>query len=217
MKCVHGVWLPEDEQHFVEMMGSTGNYQKDIFQAAMELVTTPKVFYDVGAHVGLWSLMAIKNGFKEIYAFEPNLETFECLKKNLDGQPYDYRAFLNNYGVAEVKNIFMKVVKEHEGNSGAVKLEGSKTDYNAAVTPINNCHLHNDIHRLNIKPHECLVKIDTEGMEASCVLGMDKILYALRPVVVVEQRTNQDALDILQKMGMVVKHQIRKDWILAWS
>jgi len=217
MKQVHDIWFPESEQHFVEMLGQTGGYQRDVFETAMNYVVSPKVFYDIGAHVGIWSLMAIKAGFREIYAFEPNPETFECLKKNLDNQPYNYRAYLSNYGVAEVKNIFMKVVESKQGNTGAVKLEPNEKDYNAVVAPININHLHNEISRLKMRSHECLVKIDTEGMEATCVLGMDKILYAYRPVVIVEQRTNEDALEILQKMGMIIKRQVRKDWVLAWS
>lgn len=221
MKQVHGVWMPEDETHFVAMMGETGNYQKDTFDIAMKYIKSPKVFYDVGAHIGLWSLQAIKAGFKTIHAYEPNPETFECLRANLDGRGGDYKAHLNNYGIARNRSS-MRLIKEKEGNSGAVKLDiditqaqsNDKTN-RVQLTPINDFFMPQDMK--GIKPHETLVKIDTEGMEAACILGMDKILYALRPVVCVEQRTNNDALKILQQMGMEVVKIVRRDYILTWQ
>lgn len=220
MKLVKGVWFPDDDNHFDRMMNDDGSYQRDIFQGAMEYVKSPKIFFDIGAHVGLWSLMAIGAGFSDLHAFEPNAKTFECLKANLKNKG---NCYLYKYGVAQIKDINMRVCEESVGNSGAVKLVNNEADRdkmlsNAAVAPISESFiLHEEIARLGIKTHDCLVKIDTEGMEATCVLGMDKIIYALHPVVVVEQRSNLDALDILQKMGMQISKQIRKDYILTWK
>lgn len=216
MKSINGVLFPDDEEHFARMVDSQGYYQKDIFLEAISHVTNPKIFYDIGAHVGLWSLMAIKHGFRTVYAYEPNQKTFQCLEANLSGRGGDYKAYLRNYGVSQIKNIFMKVIEETPYNSGAVKLIDDKDNPNAATAPIDGDCLYEMIEYYQLRPHQVLVKIDTEGMEAQCVLGMEKILYAFRPVVVVEQRTNNDALDILQKMGMYIVRTIRKDHILLW-
>jgi len=217
MKQVCGVWFPESDTHFkLGMIDEQGNYQKDIFDTAISYVKEPKIFYDIGAHVGLWSLMAHRAGFKKIEAYEPNLKTYECLEKNLDNK--DIKRFLWAHGVSEELR-FVEIVEVDINNSGAVTIKKlpRKEGSGPFVKPINNKHLHWDIELYDIKPHECLVKIDTEGMEADCVLGMDKILYALRPVVCVEQRTNHDALKILQQMGMKVVQQVRKDYILTWK
>lgn len=209
MKQHEGVWYPERDEYFPKMV-KNGYYQGDIFKEAMNYINTPKVFYDIGAHVGLWSLMCVNNGFREIHAFEPNPETYACLQKNLKGKAYLYR-----YGVSQIPNAWMEVVEEDATNTGAVKLVTSEKG-KAHATRIEAPCIHKKIAQYNIKPNECLVKIDTEGMEEACVLGMDKIIYALRPVVVVEQRHSQDALQILQDMGMQICKKIRKDWILKW-
>lgn len=218
MKQIYGVWLPEDDTHFPKMMNEDGTYQRDTFAACMEYVKEPKIFYDVGAHVGLWSLMAIKAGFKVINAYEPNPKTFACLERNLAGKNGEYKAHLSNHGIAEYEDK-LKLNEVDSCNSGAVTLSHWYGDWNKNaidVDNINNKHLHGAIDKFQIKPHEILVKIDTEGMEAECVLGMDKILYALRPVVCVEQRSNENALRILQQMGMQIVNQVRKDYILTW-
>ncbi len=203
MKQVYGIWLPEDDTHFEKVMNSDGSYQKDTFDYAISYMKNPRIFYDIGAHVGLWSLMAHKAGFKEIYAFEPNPITLACLEKNVGNKAKIYNRAVS----ATASNA--DLIEEDVGNSGAVKLTygsgnliASRIGYKAEAS---------------ITPHECLIKIDTEGNEADCVDGMREIIYALRPVVCVEQKTNKDALDILQRMGMRIVNQVRRDYILIWK
>lgn len=212
MKQVYGIWFPEDDIHFENgFIHENGDYQRDTFQAAMEHVKEPKIFYDIGAHVGLWSMMAIRAGFKEIHAYEPNPKTFTCLKKNLNNKDGKYNAYLYKQGVSTI-NGYTSIVEECVGNSGAIKLQYGVVSENQ--TRVSFIQYHG---AASINSHECLIKIDTEGTEADCVSGMREILYALRPVVCVEQRANKYALAILQKMGMQIVNQIRKDYILTWK
>jgi FkbM family methyltransferase len=214
MKQVCGIWLPEDERHFVDMLGESGNYQKDTFDIAMEYVKEPKLFWDIGAHVGTWSIMAYKAGFHEITAFEPNPITYKCLVKNLDQlKPYQTsKIATHNFGVGS-SNCSMSIFNEKEGNSGAVKLiPGSAMNIYALDDICIKYKNHG-----NILPHETLLKIDVEGMEAECIKGMSRIINELHPVICVEQRTNNDALEILQKMGMEIVQIVRKDYILTWK
>lgn len=224
MKQVYGVWLPKDDTHFENgFMHPNGDYQRDTFQVAMSCVKEPKVFYDIGAHVGLWSMMAFRAGFKQIHAYEPNPKTFECLQRNMQIIDSGCYVNLNPYGVGTEDDRtgigYFNIIENDKNNSGAVSL---KVIVNQKGTiPVcdisNNEEIFKMIQLYQPKPHETFVKIDTEGMEAECVLGMDKIIYALRPVVCVEQRTNEDALKILQQMGMIIQKKVRKDWILTWK
>lgn len=210
MKQIHGVWLPENDEHFITHIQEDGSYQGDIFKTCMQYVTNPKLFFDVGAHVGLWSLMANKAGFKEIRAFEPNPETFKCLVSNISNID---NAHVHNYGLAR-RDGKIQIILEHPGNSGAVKL--SKEPGTAHVRNINDDNIGESVFKLSIKPHETLIKIDTEGMEVDCILGMEKIIHALKPVIVIEQRNNEDALKLLKDMGMTLINNIRRDFILIW-
>lgn len=217
MKQIYGIWFPESDTHFIDHVHKNGDYQRDTFQMAMSYVKEPKIFYDVGAHVGLWSLMAFRAEFKQIHTYEPNPKTYDCLLRNMQLIDAGCYVSLNPHGISCI-NKDMIIIEESPDNSGAVKLMQTDDKNSMAFTlSINDNSMHENISHLNIQPHECLVKIDTEGMEAECVLGMDKILYALRPVVCVEQRTNEDALKILRQMGMQIVQQVRKDYILTWK
>ena len=52
MKNEQGVWYPDEENHFPKITRN-GYYQGDIFLKAIKYIKKPKLFYDVGAHVGL--------------------------------------------------------------------------------------------------------------------------------------------------------------------
>jgi len=216
VKKVRGIWFPEKDTHFKGVMTNENDYQLDRLKYAMKFIDEPKVFYDIGAHVGLWSLMALRRGFKKVFAYEPNQETFNCYKLNLKGYN-NVQSF--NYGVSNVRDQWMRVDYESKNNTGAVTLgscEKGDSSANAVVAPIDGGHLYDLIDELQLKVHQTLVKIDTEGMEAQCVLGMEKHIYALRPVMIVEQRSNEDAIEILQKMGMKIEKCLKKDYILTW-
>ena len=165
MKNEQGIWYPDEENHFPKITHN-GYYQGDIFLKAIKYIKKPKLFYDVGAHVGLWSLMALKHGFKTIYAYEPNPKTFECLKKNLSDKGGGYNAKLFQHGVSDIGNPELKIEEEHKGNTGAVKLVHS--DYpDISVMPIDHFVAYKMIQKYDLKPLETLVKIDTEGLRRS--------------------------------------------------
>lgn len=209
MKQIEGIWFPKSDEHFKKHVRPNGDYQWDTFEAVMKYITSPKLFFDVGAHVGLWSLMAHRAGFQEIRAFEPNPVTFRCLVLNLMDT---HNTHCHNYGIAG-RDGLVDIIYEQPNNSGAVKLAPG---IQSKVRNINDDNIGESIFELELKPNETLIKIDTEGMEAECVRGMDKIISILKPVIVVEQRSNDDAIKLLKDMGMILVNNIRKDYILIW-
>jgi FkbM family methyltransferase len=216
MKLVKNTWLPDNDTHFECVIAADGSYQKKTLLAAMEYVAKPKVFFDVGAHVGLWSRTAINLGFRRIYAFEPNQETFECLVKNVISN----KAYLYNFGLWEAdssqgaKSILVNEIT----NSGAVRVVELKEGLQSVeVRDINDFPVDELSASLDLNEHEVLVKIDTEGAEKHCVLAMQKILTTLHPVVIIEQHTSKEALGLLLDMGMVIKKIKNKDAILTWN
>ncbi len=52
-----------------------------VFNALLGEISPQSVVVDVGAHIGYYSILAGKEGFK-VYAFEPNPETYRLLEYN---------------------------------------------------------------------------------------------------------------------------------------
>ena len=70
MKCVHNVWLPDEEQEITkflnaEQIDGVGVYQYAKLKAALAFVKNWDTALDIGAHCGLWSMQLLKK-FKTV-------------------------------------------------------------------------------------------------------------------------------------------------------
>jgi len=80
----------------------------------------PKVVIDIGAHIGLFTLAAIRSGAEKIYAFEPEASNFELLCHNMEINGYKERVICINKGVGIPGKAKLYI---HPTNSG-----GSSSD-----------------------------------------------------------------------------------------
>jgi hypothetical protein len=90
MKQVEGIWLPDEDTHFQTMfpqfpkVGGRATYQYDKLQSCLDLCQSRRVAVDVGAHVGLWS-MILCDHFATVVAFEPVFA--KHFRRNLEEKP----------------------------------------------------------------------------------------------------------------------------------
>lgn len=146
-----------------------GEYE--IFQTSLFVANLKKndIFFDIGAHVGYYSLIASKF-CKKIIAFEPVKSNFELLKKNIK-----INKIIN---VKTIKTIISDKNKNKEniylsdnesGNHSLIKeKENSQFEIVSSITLDNYCL------RSNIMPN--VIKIDVEGAEYKVIKGAKKIL-----------------------------------------
>jgi FkbM family methyltransferase len=187
-KIHEGVWLPEDETHLVGMMSpgakrfcrlpdGRASYQRHKYLAALALVggsDGARVFVDVGAHVGLWSMQA-EYDFETILAFEPHPVHADLYEQNVTRSR---GITLFRVALGETKDsVSLRTAPTSSGDT-----------YIAGPGPIPMQALDDfDIPRID------LLKIDTEGFELPILLGAHKTLLRTKPVIVVEQK-GRDAL-----------------------
>jgi FkbM family methyltransferase len=209
MKKIKGVWFPDSDSHFEKYLTSDGYYQKKQFQAALKYIKPEDrgLFIDVGAHVGLWSRMAKKNGFKQILAFEPDSKNYECLVKNIDF--YCAKMALSD----EWKSG--SIQSDQEDNSGANRLV-SGNDF-----PVMTFDRYFSFRGQDFDLTETtLVKIDVQGYEEKVVRGMTNFIKEYKPIIIVEQWMNgiEDlgATRYCESLGMKVLERIEKEVILGW-
>jgi FkbM family methyltransferase len=210
MKLIKGVYFPDSDTHFEKMMDDEGNYQKEQFDTALKYIKLEDrgLFIDVGAHVGLWSRMAQKAGFKEILAIEPDIKNYECLDINLDN------CFLSRLALSDERTSGRLVIEKVD-NSGANHLvEGE--DF--PVEPF-------DRYFSFIKDEfdlskQTLTKIDVQGYEAKVIRGMTNFIKEYKPIIIVEQWLNGkedlEATKYCESLGMKILETIKKEVILGW-
>ena len=156
----HGCWLGSYE------------YKKQTLFA--ETVTEGAVVYDVGAHVGFYTLLAseIVGQSGKVIAFEPLPQNLHYLNKHLS---------LNQCG--NVKVIEAAVAEESgttfftKGISSSMGYLSSTGDYEVKVVSLDNLVLNREI------PYPDYMKIDVEGAELLVLSGAKKILNDFAPVI----------------------------------
>jgi len=212
-----GVWLPPGEKHLVEMMApgvkryaelpdGRPSYQRHKFLTAVPLVKEARVFVDIGAHVGLWSMQA-ELAFEQVIAFEPH---------PVHAAIYPHNMRTDRYALHRV------ALGEREGSVRLDGKPGSSGDTHVAGE--------GDIPMVTLDSFGLeridLLKIDTEGYELPILRGAVETLKRCRPVVVVEQKGREamyhggkqgEAVAFLKSLGMVeLAPAISGDFFLGW-
>jgi FkbM family methyltransferase len=175
------------------------------------------LFLDVGSYIGYYSLY-LSNKVKDIYAFEPNIENYKKLKKNIS---------INNLSI----KTFNCACSDFDGNAkiwftDANKLGGSsvfdkndkeinKYDYDKIMFEKINVSKLDSL--VNVNQKRIIVKIDVERHELKVLEGAKKLINNNKIFLQIEIFDSQKniILDYLYKNGFKIKNNINKDYFLS--
>lgn len=160
-----------------------GQYEDNETKLVRKLCRDESVFFDIGANVGYYSLIAGKtNKNNRVYAFEPVSKTFaraaENIKLNHLNNIFLHKKIISNrtelasINVGNENNWGMSSLVQHDHLSGDVEKVESIT--------LDNFVKEEKITRLD------LVKIDVEGFELNVLQGMKETLIQFKPIILIE-------------------------------
>ena len=156
------------------------NYKRNLIKILRENFGNDiNVVFDVGAHKGETSEMLLKNfNINKIHLFEPQIDNFLNLERNLKGKYNKNKLILNNFALGE-ENKKSQIKTVLESSSSTINSVNTKTKYYKRKEKILNIFNANS----KIKTSEIevrssneyivgqrinkidLIKIDTEGYE----------------------------------------------------
>lgn len=214
MKNVHGIWLPDSDNHFeaalrnAPIVDRLPTYQLKKYLKARDHVGSFAMALDIGAHVGLWSrVMALD--FREVVAFEPVGAHRECFVRNVTRNNVELRPF----ALSDARCILNMAMPEGNSGNACVVNDVGET---VQAWPLDSMTFRRQIG---------LIKIDVEGFEAKVLVGACNTIKAHRPVVIIEQKPNnaerygfaqKDALAILKSWGAIEVAEMSGDHILRF-
>lgn len=218
-KLHDGVWLPEIEEHLVQMMSPGAKsfarlpdgrpaYQRHKYLALMAHVPAHRrsVFVDIGGHCGLWSMQA-ELDFGFVVAFEP--------------QPLHADIYPFNMGPDGWQ--LHRVALGAAPGSVCLACEPTSTGDTHVVGP-------GDVPMATLDSFELaavdVIKIDTEGYERPILQGAVETIRRHRPIICVEQKGREvmyqggqrdEAVAFLRSLGMApLRPPISGDWFMGW-
>lgn len=212
MREIRGIWLPDGDVHLAEQVMNPGNplvdgkgtYQRNKYLAAMKFVQGRKHAVDVGANVGLWSRLMVKD-FEVVTAIEPVAEHLACFEKNVKGA----RVLPVAVGDKAI-SVRICVPSEHV-------MSAYVADQGELVSVVT-------LDSLELGAIDFL-KIDIEGYEYEALVGGEDTIRNARPVIIIEQKPGHaerygrgqwDAVGLLKDWGMQEVLVLAGDHIMVW-
>lgn len=182
-----------------------GQLEVPVQEALRRHLAPGDVFYDVGANVGFFSLIAARlvGPQGRVVAFEPVPANALAIRRNAAG---------NGFGGIDVleRAVFSASGRETvllPGDTSWAHLEatGRHADTRASLS-VEAVALDDLVGRREAPPPR-VVKIDTEGAEIGVLEGMGEVLARHRPVVICELHgTNERFVELMEAAGYRVEN-----------
>jgi FkbM family methyltransferase len=146
-----------------------GHHEPEVQELLATHVVAGDVVYDVGAHLGFFSICAARLGAK-VYAFEPSPANAERLRRNVRLNGFDIEVV---EAAAWDDDRGVELVPGDSGSEWQVRAGGVSPSVTLDAFVANH-------------HSPSFVKIDAEGAELRILSGAQETLRSIRPVVVCE-------------------------------
>lgn len=160
-----------------------GTYQKDVLKVMKRHVTSGMTVYDLGAHMGYFSLVLARlvGPDGHVFAFEPDPRNLAALHTNLEANAISRVSVTP----AAVSDTCADVSFATFSFSSVSHIADSRTPADATTITVPSLTLDAFVYR-DGNPAPQFIKIDVEGAETRVIRGAERVLREASPAVIVE-------------------------------
>jgi FkbM family methyltransferase len=158
-----------------------------------DLAQNAKCFLDVGANIGLYSVLAAKyNPQIKVHAFEPGLGAVHYLRKNIEGNQISAQVKVHELAMSnqdsqlefhEAAHPKFPWLKQNLNGSSSLQAEHGRTKSKAYQVHV--CRLGSFLAQQQLEQFD-LLKLDTEHTEQLIIADSQELLAANRPLIMIE-------------------------------
>lgn len=203
-------FVPDVREPIASSLLADGTYEPQLCEALAQVLRKDGVFMDVGANVGLFSLLAahrlVPNG--RVVAFEASPRIFSCLERNWQRNPHQCLTLFHR-AVTRSSGDEMSFYDAPEAKFGMGSLANR---FSSSAAVVKSISLDDAAEQLGL-PRVDVIKVDVEGFELGVFQGAEKLL-SMTPAPVVFFEFNDwaeanataapgDAQRYLQDLGYV--------------
>ena len=164
---LNGLSFLVDPTDYNEFWNNFVNWEQNDLKFVTKKAEEDKIFIDVGAWIGPYTLLAAKMGMK-VYAFEPDKIAFKKLKKNIELNNFKYKPEIYNFGLSkkETKGYLYSNTNDFgKSESGLINYKNKQNSKKSEIEIKNFLQEINKIKKNNLNTKIKILKIDIEGGE----------------------------------------------------
>ncbi|MDT8412163.1 MAG: FkbM family methyltransferase [Vicingaceae bacterium] len=187
-----------------------GTFENDEIRFVKKILNEKFIFFDIGANVGLFSLIAARR-VRVVYSFEPTPKVYERLKENIKLNDFK-NIFPHNLALSNKQGVSSLHLNEDSSLDAWNKLSSSNDINKSNITiDVKTVRLDDFLREQSIKLSEDIfIKIDVEGWEKYVLEGAKNLLKEGNPIFLIEfndDNFNQNnyngmyLIDYLEKFG----------------
>ena len=167
-------WVPRRTDDALWLL--LGQEQQDIYDEGEATVKPGDVVLDCGAHIGVFTRVALKRGAKIVVAIEPAPENLECLRRNFSEEIRAGRVIVYPKGVWNKDDVLpMHTDRNSAGDSFVLDLDSGQKTINLPLTTIDEA-----VSELRL-PRVDFIKMDIKGAEVEALQGARRTLASFQP------------------------------------
>jgi len=206
-------------------LATSGIWEKIETQFIMRDIKKGTIVLDIGANIGYYTLILAKLVGKKgkVFAFEPEPENFQLLKKNIEINGYQ-NVICENIAISNQNGEIDLYFSERSIGQHKIYQSSMVSENSIRVKSITLDQYFGD---LDMKDKISFIKIDTEGAEYCVINGMKsllgsnkklKIMLEFDPIQIKDARTQpKDLLNLLRENGFNFSHVNPKKQIFEKS
>ena len=188
------------------------NFLKDNINLESDFTT----FIDVGACIGFYSLSISRlcSNISEVFLFEPNIENYNCAKKNLElNDKVNNFSHIYNFGLSNInerKKLY--TLKANDGAGGSISEFKDQYKNTNAISFDIEVKIGDDI--LKLEDKKIALKIDVERHELNVLKGISNLLKLNKCLIQIEIFDNylSEVRNFLNKLGYKEFHEISHNY-----
>lgn len=175
------IYLLQTAEHIPDTIRITGGWDLEYQEKVKPFLKRDKVFVDVGANIGAWTLFLAKHTDKLVFAFEPQTMVFYQLGGNLwANNANNVKAYPLACGSREQHGTKVEFNPMIAHNNGAVEVKSVPAQGKGLETP--NILALDSMGLDNVG----FMKIDVEGHEEDVLRGATELIMKCRPYIFYE-------------------------------
>ena len=179
----------EDDHFHSAFFKKLQNWEVKPIATWIDLIEENSTVIDVGAYLGVYSILAIRAGAGYAVAYEPNIRTLSKLKKNIELNGFLDKSLVREVALSDVDGTSLLLVPKNREYSSGAQLANSSISRTVSnwqtLSSVQTVTLDADLNNMHIEKIS-VIKIDTEGYEYEVLIGARKILRKFQPSVLVE-------------------------------